>query len=345
MTYAYLYGIASYLTLDRQWDISRRGHLQSRWREMEGASCSRTAIFRERSHQGLRYIRAISKSINFGYWHTPNARHWREYPAQQWSDWPSAVRCAGPLCTFHDWYRSYFRKRPRSPRVILFIFWLELFSTSLQTLSLPIPQAHNVKLTSKGITTPPGSFGVFTTAFEEIQDIIIARRKNDLLWPLFEWWEDKVEEPMKVLKEWLDPIVRDVIERNKRRKKEMGVEEKTLKEDDCSFLEFLAETTDGEAYTVNSRTPLMHSQMWRWSELKSWTSCLLLVIRWALITLFERVAMFILRDKTNSLLTFVIYIFTQHPEVVARIRGEILDICPLGKLPSYNDLKGMRYRE
>lgn len=51
---------------------------------------------------------------------------------------------------------------------------------------------------------------------------------------------------MEVLKGWLDPIVRDVIERNKKRKKEMGVEEKTLKEDECSFLEFLAETTDGE---------------------------------------------------------------------------------------------------
>jgi hypothetical protein len=52
-----------------------------------------------------------------------------------------------------------------------------------------------------------------------------------------------MEEPMKVIKDWLDPIVRVTLENNKQRKEKGGA---SLKEDECSFLEFLTDNTEGE---------------------------------------------------------------------------------------------------
>jgi hypothetical protein len=67
-----------------------------------------------------------------------------------------------------------------------------------------------------------------------------------LLWPLYEWRGDKLVEPMKVLKGWLDPIVKETVEKKKKRKAEAGSKDaSTMKEEERNYLEFLAESTDG----------------------------------------------------------------------------------------------------
>jgi hypothetical protein len=123
----------------------------------------------------------------------------------------------------------------------------QLFSTPLQTLSLPLslPKNHPLHQSpSQTQNTNPTytAFEKFIHAFEACQHLVIARQRKETLWPLAEWREDKIVEHMEVVKGFLDPVVRGVLESNRRRKEE-GV--LGLKEDECSFLEFLAESTDG----------------------------------------------------------------------------------------------------
>nr|AAL67905.1 cytochrome P450 monooxygenase pc-1 [Phanerodontia chrysosporium] len=49
------------------------------------------------------------------------------------------------------------------------------------------------------------------------------------------------------------------------------------------------------------------------------------------------------RDTTGGTLTFVIYFLTQHPDVLQRLRQEILDVVGPSNLPTYDDIKQMKY--
>ena len=68
------------------------------------------------------------------------------------------------------------------------------------------------------------SFTNFTSAFEQCQNLVIARQRNEALWPLAEWWGDKMEAPMKVISEWLDPIVESALEKKRMSKMAGGGE-------------------------------------------------------------------------------------------------------------------------
>jgi len=49
------------------------------------------------------------------------------------------------------------------------------------------------------------------------------------------------------------------------------------------------------------------------------------------------------RDTTAGTLTFVIYLLAEHPEVMARLREEILSKVGPTRRPSYDDLRDMKY--
>lgn len=51
------------------------------------------------------------------------------------------------------------------------------------------------------------------------------------------------------------------------------------------------------------------------------------------------------RDTTSSLLTFVTYFMALHPEVVQRLRKEILDQVGSDRAPTFDDIRNMRYRK
>ena len=49
------------------------------------------------------------------------------------------------------------------------------------------------------------------------------------------------------------------------------------------------------------------------------------------------------RDTTAALLTFVFYCLSLHPEVLARLRAEILQTVGKDRRPTYDDLRNMKY--
>jgi len=49
------------------------------------------------------------------------------------------------------------------------------------------------------------------------------------------------------------------------------------------------------------------------------------------------------RDTTASLLTSVVYLLSQHPDIMEKLRFEIISTCPPGQSFSYDDIRQLRY--
>lgn len=118
-----------------------------------------------------------------------------------------------------------------------------LFGIPLNTLRKPLPQAGCVRIGQRGSQSVDdhNKFEEFTEAFEKAQ-VIIARRTNvGSLWPLFELLRDKTEDNMVVVKRWLDPLAQKAVERKLGRREEGA----KLSLEDATYLDFLADNTDG----------------------------------------------------------------------------------------------------
>ena len=49
-------------------------------------------------------------------------------------------------------------------------------------------------------------------------------------------------------------------------------------------------------------------------------------------------------SQTASLLTFLVYMLSQHPEASMKLRAEIMEIVPEGA-PTFENIRNMKYRE
>lgn len=111
-----------------------------------------------------------------------------------------------------------------------------LFGKNLDTLSgsLPTPGIMG----AKGSATTD-SWGSFVQAFEQVQQVISARRRLGYIWPLFEIFGDKTLPHVKIIRGFLDPIVNQVL-----------MDKKAEALGQQTFLEHLAENTDGMLHFI-----------------------------------------------------------------------------------------------
>jgi hypothetical protein len=119
---------------------------------------------------------------------------------------------------------------------------LQLFNTNLDTLSLPLPKAYKAKCGPKG-SAIEGDFGAFATAFEEAQQILSARGRSREIWKFIEFFRNASDAPVKVIKDYLDPLVHKALE-EKEEFKSLGKDK--LEDSSDSFLRYLAMTTDSK---------------------------------------------------------------------------------------------------
>ena len=84
-------------------------------------------------------------------------------------------------------------------------------------------------------------FGPFTNAFMDIQALICRRNMLGNFWPLLELFKDKSERHRKVIRGWVDPLVVRAVQIQK----EMKEKGQTVNTNECTFLEYLATTTEG----------------------------------------------------------------------------------------------------
>ncbi|KAG6811218.1 hypothetical protein H0H92_008479 [Tricholoma furcatifolium] len=180
-----------------------------------------------------------------------------------------------------------------------------LFGRNLSTLSGDLPIPGETPMGPKGSATRD-SWGTFTGAFEAAQTIVASRTRIGWLWPLFEMFGDRSERYCRVIRRWLDPLVRQALQ-DRERERERGTTDGSLK--DKTFLQHLVDST--------SDPVLIRDQL---------LSMLLAS-----------------RDTTACLLTFVTYIMAIHPEVAVRLRAEVLEHCGPDAAPTYDQIRGLKY--
>ncbi|EAU87478.1 cytochrome P450 monooxygenase pc-3 [Coprinopsis cinerea okayama7 len=149
----------------------------------------------------------------------------------------------------------------------------------------------------------------FARAFMEAQEAIANRERVGWIWPLFEFWKDKTEEPMKTVRAFIDPIVKEAIAN----RATQSLEEKTSGEkeiqDGQTLLDYLVNVTQDPTILRDEILNIMIAG----------------------------------RDTTAATLTFCIYLLSQHPDVFQRLRTEVLEKVGPSRRPNFDDLRDMRY--
>lgn len=110
-----------------------------------------------------------------------------------------------------------------------------LFGKNLDTLSASHPIPGKSQMGPKGSATTD-LWGSFAGAFEMAQLNVTARARIGYLWPLFELFGDKSQQHVKIIQDWLDPLV-----------KRSGAEKTGITGPiaDKTFLEHLVDSTEG----------------------------------------------------------------------------------------------------
>ncbi|KAG1856281.1 cytochrome P450 [Suillus tomentosus] len=152
----------------------------------------------------------------------------------------------------------------------------------------------------------------FAHAFSEAQIAAAYRGRFGSAWRLSEFWTDRVKKHMDVCYKFIDPILKEALEKNKTLKENMG------------------EKTDAKDRDVEEGETLL-------DHLVNYTEDPI-VIRDEILNI-----MIAGRDTTAATLTFVIYMLTQHPDVLHRLREEILSKVGSSRRPTYDDMRDMKY--
>ncbi|KAG6329054.1 hypothetical protein ID866_10034 [Astraeus odoratus] len=155
---------------------------------------------------------------------------------------------------------------------------------------------------------------VFARAFSEAQSIIAFRGRFGSFWRLSEFWGDRIEKSMGVCYKFVDPILKEALD-----KKRLTSEARKLTE----------QSSPTEREVREGETLLEH--------LVNYTEDPIVIRDETLNILIAA------RDTTASTLTFLIYTLSQHPDVLQRLRAEILTKVGHSRRPTYDDLRDMKY--
>ncbi|KAJ7182427.1 cytochrome P450 [Mycena crocata] len=190
-----------------------------------------------------------------------------------------------------------------------------LFAQDVQSLSAGLPYPHYVTDDAAKTAHATHPSNVFAAAFQQAQLIVALRNRFGEHWPLAEFWVDKLEAPMRVVRDFLDPILREAVAKKKAMdalgggvEKRNDVGDREVQEGE-SLLEHLVNYTDD--YTI-LRDEILNISVAG-------------------------------RDTTASLLTFAVYMLAERPEVLKKLRAEILSVVGPMRRPTHDDLREMKY--
>ncbi|KAF8843740.1 cytochrome P450 [Paxillus ammoniavirescens] len=182
-----------------------------------------------------------------------------------------------------------------------------LFGSCVHSLSAGLPYPHNVT----PVEAPTGSAEIandFARAFSQAQVIVSQRVRRSWLWPLFEPFGDKTEEPMKIVNAYIEPILKDAIEKRKMVVMRGEKPSDELSDDDTLLDHLVQQTTDP------------------------------VVLKDEILNI-----MIAGRDTTAGTLTFVIYFLSTHPHVLARLRDEIMTKIGPTDRPTHASIRELKY--
>ncbi|KIJ61017.1 hypothetical protein HYDPIDRAFT_31717 [Hydnomerulius pinastri MD-312] len=152
----------------------------------------------------------------------------------------------------------------------------------------------------------------FAHAFLEAQLAAANRTNYGSSWRFGEFWEDRVQKHMNVCFEFIDPILKDaLVKKQELRSRGLLADEKGEKEvkEGETLLEHLVNYTEDMAVLRDETLNIMIAG----------------------------------RDTTAGTLTFAVYMLSQHPDVMARLREEILTKIGSSRRPTHDDMRDLKY--
>ncbi|KAJ7926794.1 cytochrome P450 [Mycena leptocephala] len=189
-----------------------------------------------------------------------------------------------------------------------------LFGQNVRSLDAGLPYPYSVSTDTSKSPAAAHPSSAFATAFQEAQTITALRSRFGEHWPLSEFWVDRLEKPMSIVRGFLDPILEEAVAK----KRAAGMQENNKKmnelgdrqvEEGESLLDHLVNYTDDHTILAD--------------EILNITAAG--------------------RDTTAGLLTFTIYMLTEHPEILAKLREEILRIVGPTQRPTFDNFRDMKY--
>ncbi|PBK87668.1 cytochrome P450 monooxygenase pc-1 [Armillaria gallica] len=184
-----------------------------------------------------------------------------------------------------------------------------LFGSCVNSLSATLPYPHNASRTVRDSEHHRSNEAhVFVEAFQNAQRVLSIRERQGWTWPLSEIVKDKTEASMKVVHGFVEPIIEAALQKQKA----LGsVRKKDINEigDDETLLDHLVRMTSDLAVIRDETLNILLAA----------------------------------RDTTASALTLIIYFLSMYPETCSRLRGEILTRVGPNHMPTFEDIKEMKY--
>ncbi|KLO20137.1 cytochrome P450 monooxygenase pc-1 [Schizopora paradoxa] len=185
-----------------------------------------------------------------------------------------------------------------------------LFSKNMHALSAGLPYSP---LVSSSDATPLGDdFATkFSNAFSLAQEKTAGRSRYGASWPLFNFWGVRTKDSMDIINAFIDPIMREAVAKKKENSKQIRSESAVDSDADEgeSFLDNLVKHTEDPILLRDEILNIMIAG----------------------------------RDTTASTLTFAVYCLAMYPEILARLRQEVLTKVGTERHPTYDDLRDMKY--
>ncbi|KAJ3512922.1 hypothetical protein NLJ89_g3244 [Agrocybe chaxingu] len=220
----------------------------------------------------------------------------------------------GDMWKFHrSMTRPFFSKE----RITHFDIFEDLVSRFTLDSATEFLFGHDVQSLSAGIPYPPAYAHLdtetfkkhpsneFVDAFLRSQNQTAVRTRLGPTWPLAEFWGDKIKADREVLDRFSNPILVEALRKKDLEKKDAGA--------------------DGD-YGDSLLSHLVHHTQ-DTNVLKDELVNLLVAGR----------------DTTGCTLTYAFYMLSEHPEVVERLRQEILEKVGPTNRPTYDNLREMKY--
>ncbi|KAI5997178.1 cytochrome P450 [Pisolithus albus] len=153
---------------------------------------------------------------------------------------------------------------------------------------------------------------VFFRAISEAQTQAMQRNSIGPMWRLAEFWNDRIQKHMEICHGFINPILTDALEM-KRSIKEGELPTEDAYTEGKGFLEdtllgHLVNCTEGKAFPNSALDSALTG-----------------------------------RDTTASTLTFLVYMLSEHPDVLKRLRAEVLSTVGSSRRPTYDDVREMKY--
>ncbi|KAJ7062902.1 cytochrome P450 monooxygenase pc-3 [Mycena amicta] len=185
-----------------------------------------------------------------------------------------------------------------------------LFGKSIDSMSAGLPYPESSPLAdSPAFHNHPSN--TYVRSFVQSQVFTVQRAALQRQWPLVEFWKDRVKPHRKIIDEFIEPILNEALAKKNKGTQGGEVDGKMTEVggEEETFLSHLVQATDDKEIIRDSIFNILIAG----------------------------------RDTTAATLTFGVYMLAEHPEILAKLRAEILETVGSSRMPTYDDLRHMKY--